>query len=169
MHLEIRADLLSSDRDLELLGRCLQPLGGAGHDVEIRIAVGPGATTAQINTLLSWLNAIEGAVWRIESRQGPPGLGSGLIYDLAVNVGSELVAGMLLAPRLLKLAGVLKSFRRAQPVPPDTVVTLSCDTGPDALESGRRDAGHALDARDGEHGGYGGYGEYGEYGEYVEQ
>lgn len=128
MRLEIRADLLGSDRDLELLGRCLQPLGGAGHQVEIRIEVGPGATAAQINTLLSWLEPIEGAVWRIEKRAAPPGLGSGLIYDLAVNVGSELVAGLLLAPRLRKVANVLKSFRRGQSVPPETSVTLSCDT-----------------------------------------
>lgn len=157
MRLEIRADLLGSDRDLELLGRCLQPLGGAGHDVEIRIEVGPGATTTQVNTLLSRLEGIEGAAWRIEGRPGPPGLGPGLFYDLAVNVGSELVAGMLLAPRLVKLAGALKSFRRSQPVPPDTVVVLRCDTGSDALESGRQDAGRAVEARGGQ------------YGEFVEQ
>lgn len=149
MRLEIRADLLNSGRDLELLGRCLQPLGGAGHQVEIRVEVGPGATAEQINTLVSWLEPIDGAVWRIERRAAPPVLGAGLFYDLAVNVGSELVAGMLLAPRLLKLANTLKSFRRSQPVPPDTTVVLSCDTGAEALEADGQDADRALDAHSG--------------------
>lgn len=138
MHLEIRADLLGTDRDLELLGRCLEPLGGAGHPVRIRVEVGPTATAEQINTLLSWLEPIEGAVWQIEKRQAPPALGSGLIYDLAVNVGSELVAGLLLAPQLARLANTLKRFRRTHPVPPDTSVVLSCDTEADentALEN----------------------------------
>jgi hypothetical protein len=128
MYLEIRPDLLGSDNDLEPLSRILQELAGDGHRVEIRIEMGPGATAAQISTLLSWLDPVDGAVWRIEKRSAPPGLGSGLVYDLAVNVGSELVAGLMLAPQLHKLANALKKFRRAQPVPPDTAIVLRCDT-----------------------------------------
>jgi hypothetical protein len=145
MHLEIRADLLGSDRDLELLGRCLEPLAGAGHQVQIRVEVGPGATARQIDTLLSWLDPIEGAVWRLEKRQAPPALGSGLIYDLAVNVGSELVTGLLLAPRLRKLANTLKGFRRSQPVPVETSIVLSCDTRPDAANVDAQDTEEVQD------------------------
>jgi hypothetical protein len=131
VYVEMRADLLGYSADLELLGRCVQPLADAGHTVSIHIEVGPGATFEQIATLQAWLEPVKGAVWTVQTRRSArPGLGSGLVYDLAVNIGSELLVDAMLLPILLKVTGVLKHFRRTQSLPPDTSVLLTCDTDP---------------------------------------
>ena len=141
----MRADLLSSRADLDLVGRCVQPLADAGHRVQIRVRVGPGVTAAQMAILHAWLEPIKGAAWTMET--GPaagPGLGAGLIYDLAVNIGSELFVDALLVTQLNRIVGVLRHFRGNQPLPPEMQIIIVCDT-----EADRDDPDHEGSGREG--------------------